>query len=430
MRKYKRYMAKLVPVVMLLTMASPVFAADVELSLDDSIALAMKNNYDIKYAQSAREKAYWSLKETENNKGISIDYAHSDSKYDAASSSYSSSSSSGMTYSNQIALSVPIYSGGSLENKVEQAKLNLKVADLDVDAAKQQLKLTVVNDYLAVLAFQNAVKVNQSTAANYQEHLDLVNSKYEIGVVAKTDVLSSQVDLAKAQDNLIVAQNNYQNAVAALNNAVGLPHDTKLTLKDEFAYKKYPLTLEECLQYSVLHRPEITQNDAKIASAQYGVKIAQSGKLPTVSLSAAENWNDGDFPGMSNNNWTVKLTTSLNLFDSGLTKSQIKQAEHNVDMVSDQASQEWDSILLSVRQYYLSMAEAEKRIDTNKVSVNQAEENLMIQKARYEVGVGTNLDLRDAVLALDSAQKDYIQALYDYHTSKAKLEQAMGLPVQ
>ncbi|MBP1763694.1 MAG: tolC 2, partial [Firmicutes bacterium] len=100
------------------------------------------------------------------------------------------------------------------------------------------------------------------------------------------------------------------------------------------------------------------------------------------------------------------------------------------DMVSDQASQEWDSILLSVRQYYLSMAEAEKRIGTNKVSVNQAEENLMIQKARYEVGVGTNLDLRDAVLALDSAQKDYIQALYDYHTSKAKLEQAMGLPVQ
>ncbi len=427
MSKYKRYIAKLVPVVMLLTMASPVFAADVELSLDDSIALAMKNNYDIKYAQSAREKAYWSLKETENNKGVSIDYAHSDRKYDAAASSVSSS---GMTYDNQISLSVPIYSGGSLENKVKQAELNLKVADLDVDAAKQQLKLTVVNDYLTVLEYQNAVKVNQSTVANYQEHLDLVNAKYEIGVVAKTDVLSSQVDLAKAQDNLIVAQNNYQNAVAALNNAIGLPHDTKLTLKDEFAYKKYPLALEECLQYAMLHRPEITQYDAKITSAQYGVKIAQSGKLPTVSLSAGEDWNDGHFPGMSNNNWTVKLTTSLNLFDSGVTKSQIKQAEHNVDMVSDQASQERDTILLSVRQYYLSMVEAEKRIETNKVSVNRAEENLMIQKARYEVGVGTNLDLRDAVLALDSAQKDYIQAFYDYHTSKAKLEQAMGLPVQ
>jgi len=188
--------------------------------------------------------------------------------------------------------------------------------------------------------------------------------------------------------------------------------------------------LEECIQYAGIHRPEIAQNEARVASAQYGVKIANSGKLPTVALSASEGWSDDQLPGLKNNNWTVKLTTSLNLFDSGVTKSQIKQAKHNVDMVSDQAGQERDSIFLSVRQYYLSMVEAEKRIDTNKVSVERAEENLMIQKARYEVGVGTNLDLRDAVLSLDTAKKDYIQSLYDFTTSKAKLEQAMGLPVQ
>jgi outer membrane protein TolC len=99
-------------------------------------------------------------------------------------------------------------------------------------------------------------------------------------------------------------------------------------------------------------------------------------------------------------------------------------------MVLDKAGQQRDTILLNVREYYLSMHEAEKRIDSNKVSVDYAEESLMIQKARYEVGIGTNLDLRDAVLSLDSAKKDYIQALYDYNTNKVKLEQAMGLPVQ
>ncbi|MBP2658607.1 MAG: outer rane efflux protein, partial [Firmicutes bacterium] len=83
--------------------------------------------------------------------------------------------------------------------------------------------------------------------------------------------------------------------------------------------------------------------------------------------------------------------------------------------------------MLDVRQYYLSMQEAEKRIDTNKVSVNYAQESLMIQQARYAVGIGTNLDLLDAVLSLDSAKKDLIQALYDYNTNKAKLEKAMGL---
>jgi len=62
--------------------------------------------------------------------------------------------------------------------------------------------------------------------------------------------------------------------------------------------------------------------------------------------------------------------------------------------------------------------------------VNQAQENLSIQKVRYDVGVGTNIDLLDAVLSLNSAQKNYIQALYDYNTNKAKLEQAMGSPVK
>jgi outer membrane protein TolC len=99
-------------------------------------------------------------------------------------------------------------------------------------------------------------------------------------------------------------------------------------------------------------------------------------------------------------------------------------------MVADMAGKEQDSILLSVRQYYLSMYEAEKRIDTSKVSVDQAKESLMIQKVRYDVGISTNLDLLDAVLSLDSAQKTYIQALYDYNTNKASLEQAMGLPVK
>lgn len=323
-----------------------------------------------------------------------------------------------------------MYSGGKLEGQIEQAKLDLKVAELDMEAAKQQLELEVVTDYLTVLEYRNEVRVNQETVNNYEDHLKLVKDKFDLGLVAKTDVLSSQVDLAKAQDNLIEAQNNYTNALAELNNDIGLPHTAEVTLKDDFTYEKYPKTLEECLQYAETHRPELAQYEAKIASANYDVDIAKSGRRPTVDLTAEQDWYDSHLPGSKNSNWLLKLTTSLKVFDAGITDSQVKQAQHNVDMVMDKAGQQRDTILLNVRQYYLSMYEAEKRIDSNKVSVEQAEESLMIQKARYDVGIGTNLDLRDAVLSLDSAEKDYIQALYDYDTNKARLEQAMGLPVQ
>ena len=261
-------------------------------------------------------------------------------------------------------------------------------------------------------------------------HLQLVKEKFDLGLVAKTDVLSSQVALASSQDNLVKANNNYTNAAAALNNVIGLPHAAEVTLKDEFTYEKYPRMLAECLQYAVEHRPELAQYEAKIASAHYDVDVAKSGRRPAVNLTAEQDWYDSRLIGSKNSNWLLKLTTSINVFDSGVTNAQVKQARNNVDMVLDKAGQQRDTILLQVREYYLSMEEAAKRIDSNKVSVDYAAESLMIQKARYEVGIGTNLDLRDAVLALDSAKKDYIQALYDYNTNKVKLEQAMGLPVQ
>jgi len=431
MSKCQQYFLIIIPIAMLMTLAQPVLAAPVELSVEDSVALALKNNYEIKYAQSSREKYYWAVKQAEKGKGVSISATHTDQRYNTPPSETGAGTYEYTNnFDNQLELTLPIYSGGELESEIEQAKLALKVADLNTEATKQQLKLTVVSDYLTVLQYLNEVRVNQETVKNYEDHLKLVKDKFDLGMVAKTDVLSSQVSLAGAQNDLITAQNNYTNAVAALNNAIGLPHATEVTLKDVFTYEKYPQTLEKCLTYAVAHRPELAQYEAQIASAQYDVDIAKSGWRPTVNLTADQDWYDSHLPGSKNSNWLVKLTTTFNVFDGGLTDSEVKQAHHNVDMVKDQALQQRDTILLNVRQYYLSMHEAEKQMDTTKVSVDQAEENLMIQKASYEVGVGTNLELRDAVLALDSAKKDYIQALYDYNTNKAKLEQAMGLPVQ
>lgn len=430
MNMYSRCFSFLSALVISVALSQPAFAAPLELSMDESIAMAMKNNYDISYVKSAREKYFWALKETEKNKGVSLKYTHTDERYNSPPSLYSPTYTYTNTFDNRFALSVPIYSGGKLEGQIEEAKLDLKVADLDIEATKQQLRQTVISDYLTVLQYRNEVKIDQDTATNYEEHLNMVQQKFDLGMVAKTDILSSQVNLAKAQDTLMKAQNNYNNAVATLNNAIGLPHDSELKLKDELNYQKYPQTLEACLQYAQANRPEMAQYQAKLESAGYGVKVAQSGHLPTVDFSAEQDWNDTHLAGTENSNWLIKLSTSLNVFDAGLTDSKVKQAQHNVSMVSDKAAQQRDSILLDVRQYYLSVLEAIKRIETNKVSVNQAEENLMIEKVRYDVGAGTNLDLLDAVLSLDSAKKDYVQAMYDFNTYKAKLEWAMGIPVR
>jgi outer membrane protein len=173
----------------------------------------------------------------------------------------------------------------------------------------------------------------------------------------------------------------------------------------------------------------MAEYQANTAIAQEDVKIAQSGHRPTVSFSVAQNWYDTDFPGADNSNWLMALTTSLNVFDSGLTKSQVKQAQHGLTKAQEQARQNRDTILLEVRESYLSMREAEKRIETSDVAVHKAAEDSRIAEVRYAAGVGTNLDVLDAVLALNEAKMNYFEALYDYNISKAKLDKAMGVSV-
>jgi outer membrane protein TolC len=93
----------------------------------------------------------------------------------------------------------------------------------------------------------------------------------------------------------------------------------------------------------------------------------------------------------------------------------------------EQLRQATDKITLEVCQAYLGLQEATERIANNKVAVNQAETDYQLAQERYENGVGTNLDVMDAELAMTQARINYIQAVYDGHISRAQLDRAMGV---
>jgi len=329
-----------------------------------------------------------------------------------------------------LSLGLSIYSGGRLEGLVDQARLTYKVSDLNVDATRQQLKLSATNSYFNVLATRNLLEVAKQSVDDFAAHLKNVQAQYDVGTVARVDVLQTQVQLANAQDSLIKADNNYNFAVANLNNVIGLPLGGEIRLKEDLTYQQYPLTLDDNVKYALANRPEIYQSLANIAFAKDQIKIAQSGSLPTLDFNGANGWSAPVFPGMKNSNWMVSLSLGLNVFDSGLTRSLVQQAEYGVTTAQETARQSLDTIALDVRIAFLSMKEAEKRIDTSKVAVNQADENFRITRVRYTSGVGTNLDVVDAELALTQAKTNYIQALYDYNTSKALLDKAMGIIVK
>jgi len=408
----------------LLVLNTMSFAAAAELTLDDSIALALQNNPSIKMAAADKDKADWGIKENEAGKLPTLSLANSDNR-----SSGTAGTSSSDSFSTSLRLNVPLYTGGRTEGLIDQAKSNANIATVGVAKVKEQVKLDTTTAYFSVLQNNKLVEVNQQTVDNLSEHLKNVQAQFQVGTIAKSDVLRSEVELANAQQNLTKAKNAYDVSVATFNNIIGLPLDSQNTMKDNLAYVNYDMSLEDSIQMADEKRPEILQSQETINAAKAGIKIADSGKLPTVTASGAQGWSGSKFPG-DNNNWSVGVSANWDVFDAGVTNAKIKEAKANMDKVSEGDKQTRTGIELEVRQAYLSMKEAEARIETSKVAVDKASEDLKASQAKYYAGVGTNLDVIDAQVALTQAETNTTQALYDYNVNKAKLQKAIGAGVE
>lgn len=414
-------------------LGSVVQAAPVELSLDESVALALKNNPAVQIKAADREKAAWAVREAQAAKGPTLTFAHADTRTSPArvvNPITGATPNMYETYDNKLKLNIDLYTGGRVEALITQAKLSLQSADLEMTKTRQQTKLDATTGYFSLLQNRNLVQVNQESVDNFTAHLRNVQAQYDVGTVARSDVLRSEVELANAQQKLIQAQNNYEVAMATLSNVLGLPHSSEIRLKEELKYEKYGQSLDDCLKFALVNRPDVNQAQAGLDKAKEGVKVARSGYLPTISFNGTKDWNDNEFPGDKNQNWYAGVSANLMLFDTQLTRSKVKEAEYGVVNANETARQTRDSVALDVRKAYLNMREAEKRIETSKVAVDKAEEDFKIAQVRYTAGVGTNLDVIDAQLALTQAKTNYIQAMYDYNSNRANLDKAMGVAVQ
>lgn len=392
-----------------------IFAAPVNLTLQQSIDIALKNNPVVQIAGKDQEQSKWSISEAKAAKLPTV----------SLGSNYNFRDDSGDN-SNSLRLNWQLYNGDRTDARIAQAQLGLAGAKLETEKTKQQLILQTTTDYYNVLKTKAMLNVNEQTVDNLAAHLAVVQDKYNAGVVAKSDLLRAEVELANARQNLIMAQNQYDLAVTGLLNTMNIEANTEINLDDDLTYEAYSGTLEEAIALANQNRPEIAKANVTIESAQKGVKIAESGKMPEVSLSASTGWQDSLLPNGAND-WSLGVSASWNIFDAGVTNAQINQAEVALDKAKLQSEQVQDSVEQEVRESYLGMKEAEKRLETTEFAVNKANEDLYIAQERYKAGVGTNLDVIDAQLAYTQARTNHVKALYDYNINKAKLNKATGV---
>ena len=445
----KRLLVLSAAVTMLLSQSA--FAGEVvELNLEDAMQRAFNTNPAITIAGYERDSARATYNAARSSKWITIEGTHvtrrggnDDDTFVKAHFEMDPATGNsvlvpaenkgkgiGNTHSNTLTASMPIYTGGKLSGTIKKAKAGYLYSEQGVQKAYNDMRSTVTNGYFDMLQADNMQKLGRESVERLADHLKNVEAQYEVGVVAKVDVLRSQVELANAKQSLIKAENAYQIAEANLNKIVGLPMDTTLKLDNILVYTPYDNDMQYCLDYAAMHRPELEQAKQNVEAAKGALRVAISGHMPQIAATASQNWKNSNWPGDENGNWYVGVSVGLNIFDSGVTMSKIHGAEADLAKAHETYRDTVDAVNLDVRSNYLNLREAEKRIDTTKLAVSQAEEDYRIAQLRYMNGVGTNTDVLDAQVALTDAKTNYLQAMYDYNTCKTNLETAIGVPMQ
>ena len=431
-----------------LALCQSAFAGEtVELNLDDAMQRAFQTNPTVSIAQYELDSARASYNAARQSRGVSISANHTTQRGGADDDQYVSrlkgidgagnllydrvnaGKGIGNKHSNGLTASLPIFTGGKLSGTIKQAKANYQYNEVGVQRTYNEMRSTVTNGYFTMLQADNMQKLSAESVTRLENHLKNVQAQYDVGVVAKVDVLRSQVELANAKQTLIQAENSYQVAEANMNKIVGLPMDTDLKLDNLLVYNAYDKNMDECLAYAAEHRPELMQAKYGVDAAKGALMVARSGHMPQVAASASQAWSDTNWPGDENGNWGVGVNVTLNVFDTGVTLSKIHGAEADLKKAQETYRDTVDSVNLDVRSNYLGLREAEKRISTTKLAVEQADEDYRIAQLRYMSGVGTNTDVLDAQVALTQAKTNYTQALYDYNTSKTALETSIGVPM-
>ena len=390
------------------------------LSIEEAVDMALRQNPDVHITELTKDSAAAALKKSRGANSVDVSLSTNGSLSD------SGTNGSGTGNSNSIRASLPIFNNKNKAN-IESDELGVDIANLNIYRKYENIRLQVIKAYYDVLEAQKKVNVAKETVDKYQAHLTNVEQLYSAGSKAKVDVLRSSVELSNARQSLIKQENASQLNLSTLKNLLNMSQTEDLTLTDDFKYVTFGQDLSFCVDYAMRSRKELLADEYKVKQKELALKAAKAGYDPTVSLSAGASWDKAFYPKSSNHDYSVGVSASWNIWDSGQTAAAVDSAKVDLETAKYTLDKERNSVDLEVRQAYLNMTEAEKRFVSTSDAVNQAKEDYFIASEKYKAGEGVMLDVIDAQNALSEAQLNYISAQYDYARYKATVENTMGL---
>jgi len=325
------------------------------------------------------------------------------------------------------------------EKRALQSKINH-------EGVKQSLIVRTAEAYFNVLAAQDSVAFSRAETEAVSKELAQTKQRFEVGLIAITDVHEAQSRYDLANANEIAAKNALDNTHELLQQVTGKYHYNLLGLKSEIPLRNpQPEDIKVWVERSESNNVSIKAASVALDVAKKAISISQAGHYPTLGLSAS--YSDGgsetDSAGTrffgafadtsvtnsdgDQQNSSISLNFNVPIYSGGRTNSQVKESKQLYQQAAHNLEAERRRAVSLTRSSYLGTVAAVSSVKALKQAVISSEKSLEATQAGFEVGTRTIVDVLQQTQILFNSKRQYARARYDYVLNILRLKQATGL---
>jgi outer membrane protein TolC len=329
------------------------------------------------------------------------------------------------TASASVNVLVPIYTFGIVQSRVAAEELRTDIEAIQAERTRNDLIFAVSQAYYRTLEAQKIRDVLDESIRVVERQVSISRDFLAQGLVAKSDVLSAEVQLANRRQQRIQAENNVQLALATLNRLLELDIRRATRLVDVLEVAPWQGSFESLLEVAFRARPDLKAYRREVDLARADYRVTRDSNNPYLYGYGGYRYSSDSF--LLNDDWLEGgLVFTVPIFDGLETRTRLRRKAKEIDEAIDLHDQRADDAVLEVKRAHLNLREAAERIPVTRKAVEQAEENLRVIRDQYAEGFVTSTDVLTEEERLSRARSNYYQALYDYHAAWSNVVYAIG----
>ncbi|MCW8932389.1 MAG: TolC family outer membrane protein [Gammaproteobacteria bacterium] len=311
------------------------------------------------------------------------------------------------------------------------SNININKAEANLSAAQQDLIIRVSDAYFVTLSAIDKLTFSQAEKKAIGRQLDQAKRRYEVGIIAITDVHEAQAGFDNANAQVIAAENSLLVAKEGLRELTGQYIDRVTPLAENIPLDPpTPAKIQHWVDQALEGNFTLLASKEETYAQKENINLQRSGHYPTLGLKASYGYNKANGPNSGfapqYHESSIGLNLSIPLYEGNSVTSKTRQAQYDFQRSQDAYTEVLNTTEKNARSSYLNVLSEVSRVQALHQAVISNQSALKATEAGFEVGTRTIVDVLNVQRDLYRAKQEYSNSRYTYILNVLKLKQASG----